>query len=278
MARHDLSGAVKGGALCIVTGAGAATVARSEKPSMRVANNPAGQSAGSRRLAGSASCHAFSRFLLLNVARPRPTYPDPGSPIKQRWTRTPRPSTLRRGRSSRPSWPTTPRRGGWRSTTRPWPAGPAQLWPLAAIRLAECLLGGEDRAEAGELLSAAAARAGRMGFTVLVRQVEDLLDRAGLARRRRRTSTPTELTGREREVLALVADGRSNGEVAGALFISTKTASVHVSDILAKLQVFTRGEAAALVHARPELLGRAGGGVADLSRPARSTDRSPARR
>jgi DNA-binding CsgD family transcriptional regulator len=56
------------------------------------------------------------------------------------------------------------------------------------------------------------------------------------------------LTPRELEVLQLVADGRSNGEIASALFISTKTASVHVSNILAKLGVSGRGEAAAVAH------------------------------
>ncbi|MCW2919375.1 MAG: hypothetical protein JWN52_7443 [Actinomycetia bacterium] len=56
------------------------------------------------------------------------------------------------------------------------------------------------------------------------------------------------LTDREREVLALVAEGRSNGQIATALFISPKTASVHVSNILAKLGVSGRVEAAALAH------------------------------
>jgi DNA-binding NarL/FixJ family response regulator len=56
------------------------------------------------------------------------------------------------------------------------------------------------------------------------------------------------LTSREIEVLQLVAAGRSNGEIGTALFISTKTASVHVSNILAKLGVSGRGEAAAVAH------------------------------
>ena len=56
------------------------------------------------------------------------------------------------------------------------------------------------------------------------------------------------LTDREREVLLLVADGHSNPEIAKALFISAKTASVHVSNILAKLGVSGRVEAAAVVH------------------------------
>jgi DNA-binding CsgD family transcriptional regulator len=60
--------------------------------------------------------------------------------------------------------------------------------------------------------------------------------------------TPAErlgLTAREAEVLTLVAEGRTNRQIAEALFISTKTASVHVSNILGKLAVSNRGEAAA---------------------------------
>ena len=53
------------------------------------------------------------------------------------------------------------------------------------------------------------------------------------------------LTARELEVLRLVAIGRSNRDIAAELFISAKTASVHVSNILAKLGVSNRGEAAA---------------------------------
>jgi len=52
------------------------------------------------------------------------------------------------------------------------------------------------------------------------------------------------LTPREREVLALVAAGRTNRQIAEELFISESTAGVHVSNILSKLGVSTRTEAA----------------------------------
>ena len=58
-------------------------------------------------------------------------------------------------------------------------------------------------------------------------------------------ATPGALTPREREVAMLVAEGCSNGEIARRLFISTKTASVHVSNILAKLDMTSRAEVAA---------------------------------
>ena len=62
------------------------------------------------------------------------------------------------------------------------------------------------------------------------------------------------LTPREAEILALVAEGRSNGEIGRQLFISTKTVSVHVSNILGKLGAAGRTEAAAIAR-RDGLLG-----------------------
>ena len=56
------------------------------------------------------------------------------------------------------------------------------------------------------------------------------------------------LTAREREVLRLLATGRSNREIAAELFIAPKTASVHVSNILGKLGAASRTEAAAIAH------------------------------
>ena len=63
-----------------------------------------------------------------------------------------------------------------------------------------------------------------------------------------------ELTAREHEVLDLIAAGRSNAEVASALFLSLKTVRNHVSAIFSKLQVAGRSEA--IVRARDAGLGR----------------------
>ncbi|HZY74730.1 MAG TPA: response regulator transcription factor, partial [Jatrophihabitantaceae bacterium] len=57
------------------------------------------------------------------------------------------------------------------------------------------------------------------------------------------------LTDREAEVLALLVEGRTNRQIARQLYISEKTASVHVSNILAKLGVRSRTEAAAVARA-----------------------------
>ena len=56
------------------------------------------------------------------------------------------------------------------------------------------------------------------------------------------------LTSREAEVLALLAAGKTNREIGAALYVSEKTASVHVSNILRKLGVSSRVEAAAIAQ------------------------------
>jgi DNA-binding NarL/FixJ family response regulator len=76
----------------------------------------------------------------------------------------------------------------------------------------------------------------------------DELRASGNAPVRAAQGDPARLTAREKEILTLVADGRSNGEIGKQLFISTKTVSVHVSNILGKLGAAGRTEAAAIAR------------------------------
>jgi DNA-binding CsgD family transcriptional regulator len=127
-------------------------------------------------------------------------------------------------------------------------------------RLAEALLasgaGDDERARATELLRLAHAVADHLGARPLADAVTLLAQRARLTlshapERAVAAADPAEalgLTNRERDVLRLVAAGRTNRQIAEELFISPKTASVHVSNILAKLGVSGRGEAAAVAH------------------------------
>jgi DNA-binding NarL/FixJ family response regulator len=78
-------------------------------------------------------------------------------------------------------------------------------------------------------------------------EAEALLRRLGGGAR---AAADEALTARESEVAALVAEGLSNGEIGRRLYISTKTASVHVSNILAKLGMSSRAEIAAWVARR----------------------------
>ena len=129
----------------------------------------------------------------------------------------------------------------------------------AGFRQAEALLAAGERQAAAEVLGRAAAITGRLGARPLEAEVQALARRARLDLAPPAAATapapgalaPAEqlgLTPREVEVLALVAAGRSNRQIAQALFISPKTVSVHVSNILAKLGVAGRVEAAAIAH------------------------------
>jgi DNA-binding CsgD family transcriptional regulator len=80
------------------------------------------------------------------------------------------------------------------------------------------------------------------------------LDLVGLVRAPQPAQTsPLGLTEREQEVLELLGRGYTNRDIGAELFISAKTASVHVSNILRKLNASTRVEAATIAH---RLLGR----------------------
>jgi DNA-binding NarL/FixJ family response regulator len=131
--------------------------------------------------------------------------------------------------------------------------GPDYVYEIARTRwrLAEALAEAGRRDEAAEQWRQAAETADRLGARPLRRALDDL------ARRARIGPVPDDhaagavlasLTSREREVLRLIAAGRSNREIAAVLYIAPKTASVHVSNILGKLGAASRTEAAAIAH------------------------------
>jgi DNA-binding NarL/FixJ family response regulator len=117
-------------------------------------------------------------------------------------------------------------------------------------RLAEALAGAGDRERATQAARAAHATATRLGAAPLQAALEALARRGrldlGVALPAPRTLAG--LTPRELEVLRLLVDGRSNRQIAEQLFISSKTASVHVTNLLAKLGVHSRLEAAAMAR------------------------------
>jgi DNA-binding CsgD family transcriptional regulator/tetratricopeptide (TPR) repeat protein len=125
-------------------------------------------------------------------------------------------------------------------------------------RTAEAMLDtGRPRAEAAGPLRAAAGLAERLGARPLVEEITGLAVRARIrlhdeSRRRRGTPAgdpaPDGLTERERQVLRLLVRGCTNREIGQILFMSPKTASVHVSRLMAKLGVQNRVQAAGVAH------------------------------
>jgi len=122
----------------------------------------------------------------------------------------------------------------------------------ALLHASEAALAGGDRDGAAGRLRLAAALAARLGAGSLAAEIALLARRARIVLDTSAAAVGPDavgLTGRELEVLRLVAVGRSNREIANELFISPKTASVHVSNILGKLGAASRSEAASKAHA-----------------------------
>jgi DNA-binding CsgD family transcriptional regulator len=139
----------------------------------------------------------------------------------------------------------------WESAVTAARAGNAPyLLAYALLRLAEARVPAGDRTGAADAVTEAIALAGELGAEPVAEQARALARRARLVEEPGEDENGFGLTSRELEVLRLVADGRSNGQIAEELFISRKTASVHVSNILSKLGVTSRVEAAALAHRR----------------------------
>jgi DNA-binding CsgD family transcriptional regulator len=135
--------------------------------------------------------------------------------------------------------------------------GPGFVYETARSRwrLAEALAEAGDRAAARAEWLLASRAADELRAAPLMAALADLGRRARLATGDRDAGDVNaimgplaSLTGREVEVLRLLAAGHSNREIGSELFISPKTASVHVSNILAKLHAASRTEAAAIAH------------------------------
>ncbi|MGH2875412.1 MAG: response regulator transcription factor, partial [Solirubrobacteraceae bacterium] len=125
-------------------------------------------------------------------------------------------------------------------------------------REAEALTAADDRAAATVAATEALALARTLGSRWLIREVGALAERGRLTLEQAATDgngsravadeDPFGLTPRELQVLGLLAEGATNRQIGAALFMAEKTASVHVSRILAKLGVQSRTQAAALAH------------------------------
>jgi DNA-binding CsgD family transcriptional regulator len=134
----------------------------------------------------------------------------------------------------------------WREVVAAFDYGYVYEVARARGRLAEAQLRAGDRAAAEEALVAAHGTAVDLGARPLQSELEALARRGRLALAGVGSGPPVAaLTPREVEVLRLVAGGLTNRQVGAALYMSEKTASVHVSRILAKLGVSGRAEAAA---------------------------------
>ncbi|WP_433794095.1 helix-turn-helix transcriptional regulator [Actinoplanes sp. CA-252034] len=137
--------------------------------------------------------------------------------------------------------------GRWRGAVEAWRAD-GQPYQLAGALLDLAEASSADRPAATAALTEAAAIASALGARMLCDAADILSRRLGIRNPALSTASTDLLTAREREVLRLVAEGHSNGRIAERLFISPKTASVHVSRIIAKLEVTNRVEAAAVAH------------------------------
>ena len=147
----------------------------------------------------------------------------------------------------------------WRVAVRIADEGfiPVRLRRHARYRLAEALIADGDRDEAAALLVPLIADSPGDGVAIVARWARELAARADLGiggadaspDAPAAASDVSSLTPRELQVLALVAEGLTNPQIGSRLFISPKTASVHVSAILAKIGAANRAEAAALYTA-----------------------------
>ncbi|MBV9684055.1 MAG: AAA family ATPase [Solirubrobacterales bacterium] len=187
-----------------------------------------------------------------------------GGPVESAWKALGAAELARaRGRSDAKLWVAAARE--WDAISRPFQRA------LALWRATEANVDAGDRAAAAETGQTALEVARRVGARWLAEELTTLAQRARLdlgpagevsgdgataaqtgeavgAGANGGGEDPFGLTDRERQVLALVAEGATNRQIGAALFMAEKTASVHVSRILSKLGVRSRTQAAAVAH------------------------------
>jgi DNA-binding CsgD family transcriptional regulator/tetratricopeptide (TPR) repeat protein len=201
----------------------------------------------------------------IHIARLRAAAQD-GGPVEDAWRLTGVAELTRaRGKSDPRAW--TAAGAAWEALERPYQVA------VARWRTAEAQVERGERGEAADSAVEALALARVLGAGRLVVEIEGLCDRARLGSRAAVPSAGADgnggvgngaagtgpgpgstaaerfgLTPREQQVLGLVAQGATNRQIGEALFMAEKTASVHVSRILAKLDVQSRTQAAAVAH------------------------------
>ena len=181
-----------------------------------------------------------------------------GGPVERAWLKTGSADYERaRGKPHPAKWQAAA--GEWERLDRPYRAA------IAHWRGAEAAVELDDRATAADAAAAALRTARSLGCEWLIAEVSALTGRARLDVTAQAAGAPSDgaisaassgdedadafgLTPRERQVLALLAEGATNRQIGRALYMAEKTASVHVSRILSKLGVRTRTQAAAVAH------------------------------
>jgi DNA-binding CsgD family transcriptional regulator len=172
-----------------------------------------------------------------------------GGPVEEAWLVVGQAELSRGAAHSDPAlWAEAANR--WDALGRPYQAA------IMRWREAEAEVERGNREGAAEPARAALEVAISLGAGWLEEEVSALAGRARLQLDEEREAVVSEeideepfgLTPRERQVLALIAEGATNRQIGAALFMAEKTASVHVSRILSKLGVQSRTQAAAMAH------------------------------
>jgi ATP/maltotriose-dependent transcriptional regulator MalT len=171
-----------------------------------------------------------------------------GGPVEEAWLAVGRAERARgRARNDPELWADAARR--WEELGRPYQAA------IMRWREAEADVERGSRDAAARAARAALTVAGRLGARWLEEEVSALAGRGRLQLHEESDpavhepeDAPFGLTPRERQVLALIAEGATNRQIGASLFMAEKTASVHVSRILSKLGVQSRTQAAAMAH------------------------------